>query len=235
MKQLSNFLLILFMSFAFIACSNDDKNNEPDLTGNEIYDIVTFVGNPQSNNNNSVFQFQKENDSRLTTLRATNIALDSTTIKVNTRLLLAYNPESGMHNVDDNITVKGYSIVFNDSIRTGDITKLPNWDFNPIFVNSILRSGTYLNIHCGLTYSYEPSGFILLIDAETINNPMPDVYLSYQKGDDRESYNKEFYASIDISNLWNRPSCKGFTLHVNDSNFGNNTIEFKKITLTPMQ
>lgn len=233
MKQLSNFLLILCLSIAFIACSND--NDEPQFTGNEMYDIVTFVGNPQSNNNNSVFQFQKEDDSRLTTLRATDKALDTTTIKIGTRMLLSYIPEAGMHNVDDNISVKDYAIVFNDSIRTGDKNKLPDWDYNPIFVNSIWRSGTYINIHCGLTYSYEPSGFVLLVDAKTIDNPMPDVYLSYQKGDDRESYYKEFYASIDISNLWNRPTCNGFTLHVNDSNFGNNKIEFKKLTLTPMQ
>lgn len=235
MKQLTNFLLILCLSFAFIACSNDDNNDEPQLTGNEMYDIVTFVGNPQSNNYNSVFQFQKENDSRLTTLRATDKALDTTSIKVGTRMLIAYLPECGTHNIDDNITLKGYSVVFNDSIRTGDKNKLPDWDFNPIFVNSIWRSGTYINIYCGLSYSYEPSGFVLLVNAETIDNPMPDVYLSYQKGDDRESYNKDFYASIDISNLWNRPTCNGFILHVNDSNMGNNKIEFKKITLTPMQ
>ncbi len=235
MKQLTNFLLILFMSFACIACSNDDEDNNSTITGNEMYDIVTFVGNQQSNNNNSVFQFQKENDSRVTTLRATDNALDTTSVKIGTRLLLSYIPENGTHNIDDNISVKGYSVVFNDSIRTGDKNKLPDWDFNPIFVYAIWRSGTYMNIHCGLSYSYEPSGFILLVDAETIDNSMPDVYLSYQKGDDRESYNKEFYASIDISNLWNKSTCKGFTLHVNDSNFGNNTIEFKKITITPMQ
>lgn len=236
MKQLTNFLLILCMSLASIACSNDDENNDnPPITGNEMYDIVTFVGNPQSNNSNSVFQFQKEDDSRLTTLRATDRALDTTTVKIGTRLLLSYIPENGTHNIDDNIAVKGYSVVFNDSIRTGDKNKLPDWDFNPIFVYAIWRSGTYINIHCGLSYSYEPSGFILLIDAKTIDNPMPDVYLSYKKGDDRESYNKDFYASIDISNLWNRSTCNGFTLHVNDSNFGNNEIEFKKITLTPIQ
>lgn len=236
MKQLTNFLLILCLSFASIACSNgDDNNDDPPITGSEMFDIVTFVGNPQSNNSNSVFQFQKENDSRLTTLRAINTALDTTIIKSNTRMLIAYIPETGMHNIDDNITLKGYSVVFNDSIRTGDKNKLPDWDYNPIFVNSIWRSGTYINIHCGLTYSYEPSGFVLLVDAKTIDNPMPDVYLSYQKGDDRESYYKEFYASIDIASLWNRSTCKGITLHVNDSNFGNNEMEFKKITITPMQ
>lgn len=232
MKQLSHLLLTLCLSFAFIACSNDDSN--PPFSGDEMFDIVTFVGNPQSNNNKAVFQFQKENDSRLTTLRATNTDLDTAKIKLNTRMLIAYLPESGTHNVDDNITLKGYSVVFNDSIRTGDKNKLPNMEHNPIYVNAIWRSGTYINIHCGLTYSYEPSGFVLLVDNKTIDDPMPNVYLSYKTGSDHESYYKEFYASIDISNLWNRPTCKGIKLHVNDSNFGKNEIVFEKLTLTPM-
>ena len=75
--------------------------------------------------------------------------------------------------------------------------------------------------------------FVLMADATTIDSDMPQLYLSYKKGGQGSSF-KNFIASIDIANIWNRPSCKGVTIHVNDSNFGNNTIEFKKTTLTPM-
>lgn len=234
MRNLKNYLLLLCLGIFATACMSDD-NDSPTIDDTTMCDIVSFVGNPQSNNNRSVFQFQKEGDSRLTTLRANNIALDTTSTKVNTRVMLYYTPESGMHNVDDNVTVKSIAQVFNDSVRTGDVTKLPDWDYNPIYVNAIWRSGTYLNINCGLTYSYEPSAFMLMVDATTVDNPYPDLYLTYHKGDDRESFFKNFYASIDISRIWNKSTCKGFTLHVNDSNFGNNEITFKKTTLTPMQ
>lgn len=233
MNKIKASLFILLMSCISVACMNNEDS--PELDDSTICDIVTFIGNPGSNNNRSVFQFQKEGDSRVTTLRANNTSLDTTAYKINSRMLLYYIPESGMYNIDDDITVKSVSTVFNDSIRTGDVNKLPDWNYNPIYVNAIWRSGTYLNISCGLTYSFEPSAFMLMIDNTTVNNPMPDVYLTYKRGNDKESVFKAFYASIDIANLWNRTSCNGFTLHVNDSNFGNSKIEFKKTTLTPMQ
>lgn len=235
LKLLKTIFPILCTALIFTSCMSDDDDNSHVIDESTMCDIVTFIGNLESNNNRSVFQFQKEGDSRLTTLRAKNAQLKTSEYEIGSRLLLYYVPESGTHNIDDNITVTNTYYVFNDSIRTGDITKLPDWDYNPIYVNAIWRSGSFINIQCGLTFSYEPSAFMLMVDATTIDNPMPDVYLSYKRGSDRESYFKNFYASIDIANLWNKSTCKGFTLHVNDSNLGNNKIEFKKTTLTPMQ
>lgn len=235
MLKLTKHILILFVLLFATSCEKSSNNGGVSIPeGTTMYDIVTFVGNPQSNNNNSVFQFQKENDSRLTTLRANNIAIDTATTKVNTRVLLAYTPETGMHNVDDNVTVNGVGNILNDSIRTGEANRLPNPDSNPIFVEIIQRSGTYINIQCGLTYVIEPLEFMLMVDASTIDNEMPDVYLTYKKDSSKSATYKGFIASIDIANLWNRPTCKGIKLHVNDSNFGKNEIEFKKLTLTPM-
>lgn len=229
-------ILILFVLLFATSCLNNSSNNNnmPPVDETTMIDIVTFVGNPASNNNNSVFQFQEKNDSRLTTLLAKNITIDTTTTKVNTRMLLYYTPESGMHNIDDLITVKNAYSIHNDSIYTGDINKLPDMEMNPISVDIIQRSGTYINIQCGLTYVVEPLEFKLMVDATTIDNEMPDVYLSYKKDNNKLATYKGFVASIDIANLWNRSSCKGITIHVNDSNFGNNKIEFKKTTLTPM-
>ena len=233
MKKIKNYLLILCLGLFATACMNS-SNDAPNFDEDAMFDIVSFIGNPESNNNHAVFQFQKEGDSRLVTLRATNTSIDTTATKIGTRVMLYYTPESGMHNIDDNVYVKNVYIIFNDSVRTGDITKLPDWNYNPIFVNAIWRSGTYLNIQCGLVYSFEPKAFMLMIDASTVENSYPDVYLTYQKSTDHDSSKKNFYASIDIANLWNRSTCKGFTLHVNDSNFGNNEMTFKKTTLTPM-
>lgn len=234
MKRIIQFIFIALVLLPTFSCNKSDDNRIPG--GNDgimMCDMVTFVGNPLSNNNNSVFQFQKENDSRLTTLRATDIALDTSVVKVNTRMLLFYTPETGMHNIDDNVSVTGIKNVFNDSIRTGKTSLMPPLEHNPIFVNSIWRSGTYINIHCGLTYVFEPYSFVLMVDKNTIDNELPDVYLSYKASNDHGSRFQEFYASIDVANLWNRPTCKGFTLHVNDSNFGKNEIEFKKLSITP--
>ena len=235
MQKTIKHILILFVLLLATSCEKTSNNggiSTPE--GTTMYDIVTFVGNPQSNNNNSVFQFQKENDSRLTTLCANNIALDTASTKVNTRVLLAYTPETGMHNIDDNITVNSVVSIFNDSIHTGEVNRLPDPQNNPIFVEIIQRSGSYINIQCGLTYVREPLNFTLMVDASTIDNEMPNVYLSYKKDSNRIATFQRFIASIDIANLWNRPTCKGIKLHVNDSNFDKNEIEFKKLTLTPM-
>lgn len=226
-------LSLILLLFTTSCLNSSNENNIPVIDGNTMCDIVTFVGNPASNNSNSVFQFQEKNDSRLTTLLAKNLAIDTATTKVNSRILLYYVPDNGVRYMDDIVKVTYAYNIHNDSVRTGDINKIPDMDINPIFVNIIERSGTYINIQCGLTYVFEPMSFVLMADATTIDNEMPDLYLSYKKGGNESTF-KNFIASIDIANIWNRPSCKGVTIHVNDSNFGNNKIEFKKTTLTPM-
>ena len=232
-KYIINSLSLIVLLFT-TSCLSSNKNNDiPVIDENTMCDIVTFVGNPASNNSNSVFQFQEKNDARLTTLLAKNIAIDTTTTKVNSRVMIYYVPENGVRYIDDIVSLKNVYKIHNDSVRTGDISRIPDMEANPMFVNIIERSGTYINIQCGLTYIIEPMAFVLMADATTIDSDMPQLYLSYKKSGQGSSF-KNFIASIDIANIWNRPSCKGVTIHVNDSNFGNNTIEFKKTTLTPM-
>ena len=99
----------------------NSSNDAPNIDEDAMFDIVSFIGNPESNNNHAVFQFQKEGDSRLVTLRATNTSIDTTATKIGTRVMLYYTPESGMHNIDDLVSVKN---VYNQMISSSK---------NPIF------------------------------------------------------------------------------------------------------
>lgn len=230
MTKLRNLFFITVFAITMTACLSDD---EPSNDDKSMYDIVTFKGNLESNNNHAVFQYQKDGDSRTNTLLG-NIAINSDVYKENSRVLLNYIPESGTHNIDDNISIIRVTNIYNDTVAINNISKIPDWENNPIELYALWRAGKYINIQCGLEYTIEPAAFALVVDEVTINNEIPDLYIVYDKESGRETYIKPYYASIDISNIWNRQSCKGIRIHVNDKYYDKASYEFKKTALTPI-
>lgn len=227
-KILACLMLTVFAATYLTSC--DDDEDVPVYPNDSFYDIVTFIGHSKGN---AVFELQKDGDSEPVRLTATGFSLDTTSIKVDTRLLLGYVPKSGIAYQTDEITVTGIGSIFNDKVRSVDMTTLPDWDKNEIYLFSLWRTGKYINLFCQLTYTVNNAAFGLLADEMTLDNEYPDLYLVYEMDSSPESYNKNFYASIDISDVWNRSTCRGVTIHLNNSNLGEDTFTFSKITFTP--
>lgn len=225
MKRLMCYVVVMMaLSIGFVSCE-DDEVVMPEYPNETFYDIATFLGNSQDN---AVFELQKDEDSEPVRLTAVGVYLDTTSIKPDMRVLIGYVPKSGAAYVSDKITLVGVGRIFNDVSHNVNLADYPDWDGTPIHLLSMWRTGKYINIHCQVVYDKTGARFGLLVDETTIDNEYPDAYLVYIPEGDPDSYNKNLYASIDISEVWYRRGCKGINIHLNNSNLGEDTFRYIK-------
>lgn len=221
-KQAFYLLLITLFSLSTTSCMNDDNDHNPNV--NTLYDIVTFTLNSESGQQ---FQYQVNDDSDVIILTSSQTKIDTTICPVGSRLLLAYEPVSGVPQQSGNIIVYGYSTIFNDEISAGYIKDFPDWDNDGIYLYSLWRTGTYLNLH-GLAPFSNSQTLALMVDSATIENEYPEVYVIYDTEQGRESYERALYASFDIAPLWNKSTCKGFNVHIKNTNLEKYEYKFEK-------
>lgn len=227
MKKTVFFVFAALIAIILPSCSDDDT---PTYVPDNIFvDIVTYQG---ITDNVATFTFQQKEDSPEITLKARNFS--ETNWEKGYRVMISYLPDNGVRYVSDYVSLYSYSFIFNGKVSVDDMSKYPNWDFAPIYVYDLWRTGTYLNLYSLMTYSYNPQ-FKVIVDEQTLNNDYPDLYLTYELGADAESRENAFNASIDISSVWDLPTCYGVNIHMNNSN-GEKTIKLEKIqTIKPVE
>lgn len=207
---------LLFLS-ASCSGDGDDREAQPFLS-----DIVT-VG--QSGDAGTRFTFRRYGDSPLITLDDPKLKLEEK--YVGTRVLLRYYPESGKPYTDGTIRAVGLSAINNDTTVIRPVGRY-GWDADPVYLNSIWRSGSYINLHLRAVYSTEPRYFSLMVDSLTLTDPVPQVYLVHNTLGAPDNYMTEVYSSVDISNVWGLPGCRAIEVHVNDCNLKNDIYIFNK-------
>ena len=141
------------MAVTLSSCSDEEYSTEMMLS-----DIITVT----SVGNDTRFEFQRYDDSPLIKLTAGNVDLPEKI--VNNRVLLRYYPESGEPYVSGAIKVVGLTLINNDTTRIRPIEKY-NWTATPVFLNSIWRTGNYLNLRMKVEYSEKPRQFGLVVDS----------------------------------------------------------------------
>ncbi len=219
------YCLIWLLGLSVLPSCSDDLSSSYDP--NTLYDIVSLVSN---DDNTAIFQFCKNGDSPTITLTADNVTLDS--YQIGERMLLAYIPQSGTAYKDDRISIMGITSIFNDRLRETRISSVPDWDRDHISLYSLWRTGNYINMHCKLTYTSTASTFSMVLDEDTSGDEYPDLYMIFRMQNEEENFERNFYASIDISSIWDKPSCKGVTIHLNNSNLDRDTFTFDKNIIT---
>lgn len=211
-------LLVLLLS----ACVNDDT-----VDGEVVplfTDIVTFEGNIDGH---AHFNFNKVDDTPEINLVAT--APLGGDAAEGTRMLLLYQPDAGQGAYESGpVVMRGVRAINNGVVSVADKDEIEGWNTDPVFVYSIWRSGKYVNIHCRLPFSETPRYFGLVATESTVDNDIVDIYLAHRLTEPVITYDRVYYASFDISEVWNRPTCKGVRLHVANSNLSKNIFEFLK-------
>ena len=217
-------LISLFFCIAAVAATTGcASENGPDYRDAMLSDIVTVVSS--SADAGTIFSFQRYDDTEEIILSARGYT--NTDIEDGTRVLLYYYPESGQPYTSGPIKVRSLQMINNGSLKPVDIDGL-NWDATPVWLNSVWRTGRYLNFRLRLSYSEAARHFSLVADKTTLSSPMPDIYLAHDLDGQPESYLRESIASFDISDVWNLPTCTGITLHINDTNLKQTTYSFTK-------
>ncbi len=224
MKKQAFYLLLITMFSLSLASCMDSDNDDYDPNKNTLYDIVTLT---LSNDKGQQFQYQVNEDSEVIILTSSEVRVDTTICPVGNRLLLAYEPTSGVAQQSGTIIVQGYSTIFNDDIRADYIKDYPDWDDDGIYLYSLWRTGTYLNLH-GLAPFSNSQTLALMTDSATIDNEYPEVYVIYRTEQERDSYDRALYASFDIASLWNKKTCKGLNVHIKNTNLEKYEYKFVK-------
>lgn len=202
------------------SCGVDDGVDGP--VAIRLWDIVTYEG---SDSQGSVFTFRQVDDSPLITLTAP-VKFES--LEPGTRLAISYIPESGKAYTSGPVKLVSASKITQSKLETEWNDDYALWDKDPVYVYSMWRSGSYINLDSKLTYTSEPRIFRLVVDPATSDSESPKLYLVHILPDDTDNHDRAYIASFDISDLWVRPNVREVRVHVANSNLNKDIFTFKK-------
>ena len=217
MKKL---LTILLAVVALTACVNDGTyDGEVEMA---FSDIMTFEGNDDGQIR---FSFQKAEDSPLIEIFGKG-TIDEKECPVGTRVIVSYVPESGKAYTPGPVTFRNILRVNQGKAVVENIEDYPEWNRDKVFLYSIWRTGSYLNLNGRIIHSDTPRHLRLVVNEKTIDNAYPDAFLVHQLPEPEDNYSRTFYASFSIDSIWNLPTCQGLRVHVANSNLDQNVFEF---------
>ncbi len=212
-KLLSRILLptvIALVAPAMTSCGDDEYYEY----GNSSFDMVTYAGNGTAGD--SYINYPVNDIAPVTLIDAATNA-SSAGLKSGTRLLLNYAVNSRNSDGSLNITAKSYTKAITDTLRyVPGTTPIP---MDSVSLNSIWRTGRYINIYCRVKYTETARVMALVADYRTIRNDTVHCYLMHNMMDATAYFWRRCYASYDISSVWNLQSCKTVRIHIDDVNY----------------
>lgn len=223
MKLSSLFILTAFAALTILTgCDDSDSVNGPvDVTS---WDIATFTGNSAGH---ATFTVSPGDDAPVAILTADR-TLESENIKPGDRVYIAYVPADNRPYTTCSITLLTVSRINQADVEAVDFNPNDGWDKDPVYLLTAWRTGTYLNIYCRLPYSTEPRIFTVTADRATVGTPRPQLYLHHTLPEAVNSFSRAYYASFDISAIWNLPTTEAVDLHIRNSNLPVTTYTFPR-------
>ncbi len=225
MKQLSLFILKIFALLTALSpsgCAGSDSVDGPvDVT---TWDIATFTGNSAGH---AIFTVSPGNDAPEAVLTAQR-AVESDNIKPGDRVYIAYVPADNRPYTTGPITLSAVTRINQADVEAVNFNPDGGWDNDPVYLLTVWRTGTYLNIYCRLPYSTEPRIFTVTADRATVGTPRPQLYLNHTLPENVNSFSRAYYASFDISAIWNLPATEAVDFHINNSNLPVTTYTFPR-------
>lgn len=214
-------LLLLVAIVTVVSACGDDQEGAP-TTEATTYDIVCLS---EVGNTGSVFTLTKPQGKQLISYTV-NGRIDTTRIKLGDRIMLAYRTSGQEPYKSGGITPLGYSLINNDNLYSGYISKIPDWDKDPVYMISTWMSQDYLNMRVRLPYIDKARVLGVMLDSLTIDNEYPDCYLVHQIVEPINTFDRSYYISVDMRQLHKLANCHGFNLKVNNSNMDIDTYTF---------
>lgn len=210
------------LTCAFMTTSCNDNNDESIVI---FYDIATLT---ESNSNGFVFTFRQINDSELVTLTSSQKINGDVT--VGNRYLIAYTTESGNPYESGPATFyTGLGYVYNGAISYGTAETTGSWATMQQNLQSMWRSGEWINIQTFATCGEnDPAKYELVVDSTTLSSDYPKAYLIYEPDKSAIASTRQFYASFNISEVWDLENVKGLSITFMGTN-GTQTQDFPKI------
>ena len=214
--MLRQIILTLTSLILLTSCLSDNGHDGPvDMI---CWDIATFNGNI---NDKAQFTIRQVNDLPEATLIAQTAIKTGDKDMTGKRMLISYIPEDNKPYTSGPITLYSAAAVNQSPTKIESMNDYTDWNRDPVYLYSAWRTGTYLNFHVALTYDKEPRVFRIVVDETTVGNDYPDLYLVHIMNQVTDYHDRRYYASFDISEIWNRDNVCGVRLHVANSNLVN--------------
>lgn len=187
------------------ACGDDGKG--PFTTG-ASYDFATLVS---AGPDGSVFTLQQSEDSPLITYTSKESFSPDSQQTFNRRIIIMYTREDGALPYSSGpITLYGYRPLDNKSQAASPDT-LPIWQTEPLVMQAITRTGSYVNMQMQLSCmrTATPLRLALLYDKGWGADSLPQLRISYQAAEPGENL-MTGYASFSLEPFW--ATSKGVTI-----------------------
>lgn len=203
---MKNFLLPI-IAFLLTACGS--SGNGPDIEPS-VYNIVTYESTTKDGTV-SVFTFQVLNDSPVITLTADWKVPEG--IAPGSRLLLAYATDtpdkSGPIVVRQALALPGGTPEVASEIPYSE----------PLQIRSLWRSGHYLNLDGVVTISGTAKEIKLYAVEKSLDRATVQLAIIIGEGDGPvgAEVKKSLYASWDINEIWNKPTCEAIDVFFTDA------------------
>lgn len=221
--------MTLFVGIFATSCNN--SNNDDPLPPKLFYDIATLEF---SNEEGSTFTLRQENDSPIITLTFPGQTVNTEQVPLGTRVLIAYYPESGLAYTSGQAKLYAIGYVYNSEIEEGNAESTKQWQTMAQNMLGMWRTGNWINIQTQCTYvNNTPMTYDLVVDETTLDEEYPQAYIIYIPTDAANALTRDFYATFDISSVWNRPNVKGLRIRVVENN-GPRTYSFIKNQSDPI-
>lgn len=213
----------LALSSVFISC-NDSNDDSVDM-------FMSFVTYTESTETGSIFTTRQNLDSPLITYTS-SIVLKADQYPVGKRYIIGFTNEENKRFVSGPINLAAVMNVINGKIETATPEAIAKLSAGSYHLSLLQREGTYINIEAAAPMQYAPKTFGLYMDENTADNEIPEVYVGYEP-DNTGGYERQFYASIDISSVWNKPTCKGIRFHFKNNGMDSEYTFEKNAPSTP--
>lgn len=230
MKSLRNMAMATMMAALTLiflpGCSTSDDDNYSGLQS-----LVTFAGNVD---NASYFTLQEIDDAAPATLYSLN-KISNPAIKAGQRMVIRYTI-AGEQKVGESgpIELLAYQTVPTSSVEVVPTATAQEADeeMDVLYFQgkySVFRTGTFINIEVTLPNCASRT-FSIYADEATMDNGMPELYITTGTTTMPDNYSSLALASFDIASVWNQPTVNGIKVHINNSNitYPQKVFEFRK-------
>lgn len=219
MKLFAGIIAVL-AAVALTACGDEGGARNHEFM---YSDIVTIESATEADG--TVFTMQRYDDSPLVSYTANNWVAPEK--YVGQRVHLFYYTEGDNAYESGPIKIVSVRAITNGAVAAGN-PESPKWNADAVWLNSIWRTGKYMNLRMRLSYSDEPRYFGLIADEATLGCEQPQLYLVHNLNGQTQTYLSEIYASFDMSFVWDRSTCRSVCIHVHDDNRPEQTYVFSK-------
>lgn len=213
MKPLLPRLLSALLPLLLLASCHEEGSDQPHPA--TLYDICEVAACDPST---TILHLYRPDSDAPVILTAPAGALGNPFPEPGTSILAAYTPQNGQPYTNTSITLHSWAAINNLPIKEAKTTEdLQGWDTDPVWLLAAWRAGNKICMRLRLGYDATPRRFALVLDPETIDDPIPTAYLYHVRPTSAPTFDRQYYVAFDISTLWSLPETQGLLIRLSNS------------------